>query len=277
MIPKIIHQTWSDNPLPQILKYIREENIKLLKNKGYEFILWTDEMIIKLINEHYPNFYKIYNSAITGVQRGDIARIMILYHYGGVYIDLDILILKDIDTLIDFSKDKFNISFEPAEQTKLIYNTDMYLCNAFFAANKNNRFLHKLLYSIPECIDKRGINIFSKFDIFGGGYIMDKYTNGNDVDIFKEHVNIIFDRELIYPINDLKLDNLITCAGDWNSVKKGKYPSNPYMIHYWIHGDFESKKMLNVFKPDINHDIHHNMYIFFNILYNDIAKKMIVL
>ena len=50
MIPKIIHQTWSDNPLPQILKYIREENIKLLKDKGYELILWTDEMIIKLIN-----------------------------------------------------------------------------------------------------------------------------------------------------------------------------------------------------------------------------------
>ena len=30
MIPKIIHQTWSDNPLPQILKYIREENIKYI-------------------------------------------------------------------------------------------------------------------------------------------------------------------------------------------------------------------------------------------------------
>jgi hypothetical protein len=276
MIPKIIHQTWSDNPLPQILKYIRDENIKLLKDKGYEFILWTDEMIIKLINEHYPNFYKIYNLALTGVQRGDIARIMILYHYGGIYIDLDILILKDLDTLIDFSKDKFNISFEPSEQTKLIYNTDRYLCNAFFAANKNNRFLHKLLYSIPESIDNRGINIFSKFDIFGGGYIMDKYMNGNDADILREHINIIYDRELIYPINDLKLDNLITCSNDWNSVKKGKYDSNPFMIHYWIHGDFESKRLLNIFKPDINQDIHHNMYIFFSILYTDIAKKMIL-
>jgi mannosyltransferase OCH1-like enzyme len=41
MIPKIIHQTWSDDPLPQILKYIRDENIKLLKDKGYEFIFET--------------------------------------------------------------------------------------------------------------------------------------------------------------------------------------------------------------------------------------------
>jgi mannosyltransferase OCH1-like enzyme len=33
MIPKIIHQTWNDDPLPQILKYIRDENINYLKIK----------------------------------------------------------------------------------------------------------------------------------------------------------------------------------------------------------------------------------------------------
>lgn len=272
MIPKIIHQTWSDDPLPQILKYIRDENIKLLKDKGYEFILWTDEMILKLINENYPNFYKIYNSAKTGVQRGDIARLMIIYHYGGIYIDLDILILKDIENIIDFTKDRFNISLEPSEQTKYIYNTDTYICNAFFASNKNNRFLHNLLFSIPETIDLRGYNLFNKFDIFGGGYITDKYTNST----LGDHVNIIYDRELIYPINDLKLNNLITCSGDWSSVKNGNYSSKPVMIHYWIHGDFESKNLLNLFKPDINRNIHDNMFAFFYILYSDIAKKMIV-
>jgi hypothetical protein len=271
MIPKIIHQTWSDDPLPQILKYIRDENIKLLKDKGYEFILWTDEMILKLINDNYPNFYKIYNSTKTGVQRGDIARLMIVYHYGGIYIDLDILLLKDIDSIVDFSKDRFNISLEPLEQTKMLYKIDKYICNAFFASNKNNRFLHKLLFTIPKIIDERGYNVFNIFDAFGGGYIYNTYNNTN----LQEDINIIYDRELIYPINDLKLENLITCAGDWNSVKNGKYPSDPVMVHYWIHGDFESKNLLNVFKPDINHDIHSNMFSFFNILYNNISKKMI--
>jgi hypothetical protein len=284
MIPKIIHQTWSDDPLPQILKYIRDENIKLLKDKGYEFILWTDEMILKLINDNYPNFYKIYNSTKIGVQRGDIARLMIVYHYGGIYIDLDILLLKDIDSIVDFSKDRFNISLEPLEQTKMLYKIDKYICNAFFASNKNNRFLHKLLFTIPKIIDERGYNVFNIFDAFGGGYIYNTYntyiySNNTDENILQlqlqEDINIIYDRELIYPINDLKLENLITCAGDWNSVKNGKYPSDPVMIHYWIHGDFESKNLLNVFKPDINFDIHNNMFSFFNILYNNIAKKMI--
>ena len=61
MIPKIIHQTWNDDPVPPIINYIRNENAKLLKSLGYEIILWTDKMILKLINEEYPDFYKIYN------------------------------------------------------------------------------------------------------------------------------------------------------------------------------------------------------------------------
>jgi hypothetical protein len=165
----------------------------------------------------------------------------------------------------------------------MLYKTDTYICNAFFASNKNNRFLHKLLFTIPKIIDERGYNIFDIFDAFGGGYIYNTYnryiysnnSNNTEENILQEDINIIYDRELIYPINDLKLENLITCAGDWNSVKNGKYPSDPVMIHYWIHGDFESKNLLNVFKPDINYDIHNNMFSFFNILYNNIAKKMI--
>ena len=188
MIPKIIHQTWNDDPLPQILKYIRDENIKLLKDKGYEFILWTDEMILKLINDNYPNFYKIYNSARTGVQRGDIARLMIVYHYGGIYIDLDILLLKDIDNIIDFSKDRFNISLEPSEQTKMLYKTDTYICNAFFASNKNkaNKMKYILLgllltfnsfastdcqddgFGGFECTDSNGGSTHCSSDGFGG-------------------------------------------------------------------------------------------------------------
>jgi hypothetical protein len=83
---------------------------------------------------------------------------------------------------------------------------------------------------------------------------------------------IIEDRELIYPINDLKLENIPTAVKDWTSVRTGKYTSNPIMVHYWIHGDFESKNLLNIFKPDVNYNIHYNMYIFFKILYPNIEK-----
>jgi len=107
MIPRIIHQTWKDNFLPSIISNIRSENISLLRSKGYEFKFWTDDDILELIKKHYQEFYNIYRLTKTGVQRGDISRIILIYHFGGIYIDLDVLILRDFDELIDMYSDLF--------------------------------------------------------------------------------------------------------------------------------------------------------------------------
>jgi hypothetical protein len=274
MIPRIIHQTWKDNLLPPIISNIRSENISLLRSKGYEFKFWTDDDILELIKIHYPEFYNIYRLTKTGVQRGDISRIILIYHFGGIYIDLDVLILRDFDELIDMYSDLFYITYEPYGQTLTLYNSDKYICNAFFAANKNNRFLYILLRCIPEKINKYGVNIFQRFDVFGGSFIkhiIEKEDNK------KEYINdicVMDDRELIFPINDLKFDGLSFTNHDWTCVLKGEYPINTIMVHYWIHGDFESKILLNTFKVNKSLNIHENIYNFFKTLYPNIAKKI---
>jgi hypothetical protein len=273
MIPKIIHQTWKDKNLPPIIYKLVSENISFLKSQGYEYMFWTDEMILKLIAEEYPNFYNIYKLARTGVQKGDIARILLVYHYGGIYIDLDVLVLRDFNEILDMSSNKLYITYEPSGQTNALYNSDKYLCNAFFAANKNNSMLKVILNNIPEYIKNYTENIFQKFDIFGGSYfkaIIEDPVNA----IFKNDVYIIDDRELFYPINDLKFDNMPFTVGDWGMVKRGEYHKDTIMVHYWIHGDFESKALLTAFSPDNNKTIHENMFGFFSKLYPDIAKKI---
>lgn len=270
MIPKIIHQTWKSDTLPPILKLLYDENVKLLKNKGYTFKLWSDKSILDFINQYYPNYYNIYSLARTGVQRGDISRILLVKHFGGIYIDLDVLVMRDFADLIDMTSDKFYISYEPKGQTTLLYNDDKYICNAFFASNKDNKFVDKLLRGISDCIMQYGVNIFGKFDIFGGNYIkmmMKNFANKAD------YIHIIDDRELFFPINDLKLDNTPFTNEDWTMIKKGKYPMEPIMIHYWIHGDFESKNIINNYIPNKNLDIHQNIYDFFKKLYPNIADK----
>lgn len=274
MIPKIIHQTWKDKNLPPIIYKLVSENICFLKSQGYEYMFWTDEMILKLIAEEYPNFYNIYKLARTGVQKGDIARILLVYHYGGIYIDLDVLVLRDFEEILDMrNSNKLYITYEPSGQTIALYNSDKYLCNAFFAANKNNSMLKVILNNIPEYIKNYTENIFQKFDIFGGSYfktIIEDPANA----IFKSDVYIIDDRELFYPINDLKFDNMPFTVGDWGMVKRGEYCKDTIMVHYWIHGDFESKALLTAFSPENNKTIHENMYGFFSKLYPDIAKKI---
>jgi mannosyltransferase OCH1-like enzyme len=273
MIPKIIHQTWKDKNLPPIIYKLVSENISFLKSNGYEYMFWTDDMILKLISEEYPNFYNIYKLARTGVQKGDMARIILVYHYGGIYIDLDVLVLRDFKEIIDMNSDKLYISYEPSGQTKALYNSDKYICNAFFAANKNNNMLKILLNNIPEYIKNYTENIFQKFDIFGGSYfktiIEDPFNKWAKNDVY-----IIDDRELIYPINDLKFDNMPFTIGDWTKVKNGKYEKDTIMVHYWIHGDFESKALLTTFNPNFEKTIHENMFSFFSKLYPDIAKKI---
>ena len=275
MIPKIIHQTWKDKNLPPIIYKLVSENISFLKQNGYELMFWTDEMILKLISEEYPNFYNIYKLARTGVQKGDIARIILVYHYGGIYIDLDVLILKDFAELLDMNSNKLYITYEPSGQTNALYNSDKYICNAFFAANKKNNMLKVILNNIPEYIKTYGENIFAKFDIFGGAYFKSIIEDPATA-IFKDDVYIIDDRELFYPINDLKFDDMPFTVGDWTKLKKGEYGKDTIMVHYWIHGDFESKALLSSFIPDMNNTIHENMYSFFSKLYPNIANKMII-
>jgi hypothetical protein len=273
MIPKIIHQTWKDKNLPPIIYKLVSENINFLKANGYELMFWTDDMILKLISEEYPNFYNIYKLARTGVQKGDIARILLVYHYGGIYIDLDVLILRDFNEILDMTSNKLYITYEPSGQTKALYNSDKYICNAFFAANKHNNMLRVILNNIPEYVKNYTENIFQKFDIFGGSYfkaIIEDPMNSQ----FKDDVYVIDDRELFYPINDLKFDNMPFTIGDWTMLKKGEYGKDTIMVHYWIHGDFESKALLTTFYPDNSKTIHNNMYSFFSKLYPSIAKKI---
>lgn len=212
--------------------------------------------------------------ARTGVQKGDIARILLVYHYGGIYIDLDVLILRDFGELLDMNSNKLYITYEPSGQTRALYNSDKYICNAFFAANKNNNMLKIILNNIPEYIKNYSENIFQKFDIFGGSYFksnIDEYVNKG----FKDDIYIIDDRELFYPINDPKLDNMPFTVDDWTKLKNGDYGKDTIMVHYWIHGDFESKELLTTFHADNKKTIHENMYAFFSKLYPNIAKKMI--
>jgi hypothetical protein len=83
-----------------------------------------------------------------------------------------------------------------------------------------------------------------------------------------------YDLSVMLPYNDLKFENLPFTVGDWTKLKKGDYGADTIMVHYWIHGDFESKELLTRFIPENNKTIHENMYRFFSQLYPNIAIKI---
>uniref|UniRef100_A0A6C0J072 Alpha 1,4-glycosyltransferase domain-containing protein n=1 Tax=viral metagenome TaxID=1070528 RepID=A0A6C0J072_9ZZZZ len=261
MIPKIIHQTWRTDTLPEIFQHIYDKNKEL--NPEFEFRLWNhknnESDIDILIKEEFNEIYNIYNNTRFGVQKADIARLAILYKYGGVYFDLDIMAIKPINDLIDYNSNTVYVALEPKEQTLKIFNSDKVLCNAFIATPPKNPLFKIALENIKTAYYINGNNIYNMFNFFGAGLISHTLLN-NDI-----NCNYI-DSKLIYPINDPKFNDLSCSKKDWNMLKKGDY-NNAYMVHYWIHSDFESKKLIEKFKFDKNKNIHDNIYQFFKELY----------
>lgn len=93
-IPKIIHQIWLGSPIPECFKpYI----ISWLQYhlEDWQYMLWTDKEIdeLNLYNKQY------YEETDNYGIKADIARIEILYRYGGVYIETDFECLRPLDVL----------------------------------------------------------------------------------------------------------------------------------------------------------------------------------
>jgi inositol phosphorylceramide mannosyltransferase catalytic subunit len=97
MIPKIIHQTWKNNNIPE--KWKKSQLSWTKKNPNWKYILWTDKDNHAFIKKYYPWFLKTYVSYPHNIQRADAVRPFLLYHYGGLYVDLDSYCLKNIDNI----------------------------------------------------------------------------------------------------------------------------------------------------------------------------------
>jgi len=95
MIPKIIHYCWlSNDPIPQkLLDYMKSWKDIL---PDYELMLWNFDRFNKdsslWVKQAFDN--KKYAFA------ADYIRLFALYNYGGIYLDMDVEVLKDFAPLL---------------------------------------------------------------------------------------------------------------------------------------------------------------------------------
>lgn len=68
--------------------------------EDYEYMLWTDETARQFVSEHYPAHLQMYDNYRYPIQRADSIRYMLLHHFGGVYMDLDIGCRRRMDLLL---------------------------------------------------------------------------------------------------------------------------------------------------------------------------------
>jgi mannosyltransferase OCH1-like enzyme len=96
-IPHIIHQTWKAEDVP--LEYREFQRSWLHHHPNWDYKFWTDEDNLTFVRDHYPWFLSTYESFPYNIQRVDVARILYLHVYGGIYADLDVECLRPVDAL----------------------------------------------------------------------------------------------------------------------------------------------------------------------------------
>ncbi|KAJ5831762.1 hypothetical protein N7474_000073 [Penicillium riverlandense] len=100
IIPKIIHQTYKSETIPEVWVDAQQSCIDL--HPDYEYILWTNEKSRDFIAAEYPQFLETFDGYKYPIQRADSIRYFVLTHYGGTYIDLDDGCNRRLDPLLAY-------------------------------------------------------------------------------------------------------------------------------------------------------------------------------
>ena len=90
-LPKIIHQIWLGDIEPpySFMKSVKDNH------PDYDYRLWTDD------NLPHPLFNQdLFDKARYYPEKADILRYELLYRFGGLYIDADIICLKPLNDLL---------------------------------------------------------------------------------------------------------------------------------------------------------------------------------
>lgn len=229
MIPKIIHQTWKNNNIPGKWKNYHNTWKEKFPEPEFKHILWTDEDNRNLIKNNYSWFLDIYDKYPKNIQRADAVRYFILYHYGGIYADLDCEVRTNFYSYL--AQDKINLAESPYKEKNTMNN--------LMASNRGNEIWKKIFQNLKDkknlegTIESTGpgvLNILNKDD-----YRLLDYNNYNPLkkrSFIRHHIENNF---------FLKLDN-----------NKSKNWDNAYVVHHgtesWAEEEIKYKIWNNLFK-----------------------------
>lgn len=157
--PINIFQTWKTKKIHNSYQPLVSKVKKLNPNSNY--IFYDDKQIEKFIKNKYPEYYTIYSKLPYKIQKIDFFRYLIVYHYGGIYLDLDIDLYHSLSDM-DLSRPNFAIEFEKnSDKILQQQKCSILLGNYAFYSPRKHPFLKKI---IDNLVNNRLISIVNKND-----------------------------------------------------------------------------------------------------------------
>lgn len=151
-IPRIIHQIWlGSNPEPRIWT----DTVRAFaKDHGWDYKLWDEAAVRTLDLDAFPGLaatYADFKDQLAG--RADILRYLILYKYGGVYMDADCVILRPTEfaKFFEANTGSMFLAWEkvpPRTVKKYALREKTILANSIIGASAAHPFLEETLKGI---------------------------------------------------------------------------------------------------------------------------------
>lgn len=92
-----IIQTWKTNQLESQYQ-LNVDRVRHL-HPDWNYMFFTDEDIVSFIKNKMPEYYNVFVHLTHKIQQIDFFRYLVVYYYGGVYLDIDVEIVKSLDNI----------------------------------------------------------------------------------------------------------------------------------------------------------------------------------
>ncbi|MEO5915813.1 MAG: glycosyltransferase [Luteolibacter sp.] len=99
-IPRIIHQSWKNEDIPFEIYPAEWQSSWKTNHPEWSYRLWTDHDNRELVRTEYPDFLDFYDSLDVGIKKADFCRFLYMHRFGGIYVDLDFISLREMTPLL---------------------------------------------------------------------------------------------------------------------------------------------------------------------------------
>jgi mannosyltransferase OCH1-like enzyme len=147
MINKIIWQThnFTQNELPYHFRLCMKTWELLNPGWEYRYVDYKDRE--KFVKEKYNNLYDLYKD-LKPIYQSDLWRVLVVYEFGGVYVDMDSVCIKPLDYMLETCNSEILIT----EENKM----GLRINNAMFAAPQNCYVLKEIIDLIELQYETKG-------------------------------------------------------------------------------------------------------------------------
>lgn len=208
-VPKIIHYCWFGNkPLPASCRKMIASWEKHLPD--YDIMLWNEATFDIAGSEYVMAAYRAGKYAFVS----DYVRLFALKKYGGIYLDTDIEVIRNFDSLLDGYNAVFGFESEEKVMTAFIAaQPDSPIINEFLDHYASQTFeiskLEPNTVVLTDILKRRGLEINNKTQTLNGDVVVFPVDYFQAYDFSKASLCIT--------------DNTVTihrCFGSWCSPKE---------------------------------------------------------